>query len=274
MARQAEEDLARERAFENGTDFGTELRRIRENVHGPQAAENPLVPQEEEGKLVTAVKKIFQAAQAKELDEVLAFWAKAQERKLLLENLSTDLMARVERLRSQAEDPAGSSPGDVGMNVAAEGYGIGDADSAERQDLANAVRDIESFANQNMAVNEAMRELLHHYIDWMACVYTNMVRASEDDNFLRSSHRIARRMPKMSDDEIQLAMWCSDSLVVYQSGLESKLREIETAQRRRQPADAVPRGPGTGPRITALSSNQTLLVTRGGSKMSTEMEKI
>jgi hypothetical protein len=216
MARQAEEDLARQRAFENGTDFGTELRRIRENVHGPLAAENPLVPQEEEGKVATAVKKIFQAAQANEVDGVLAFWGKLQERKSVLENLSRDLMARVERLRSHAEDPAGTLPSDVGMDAAASEDGIGDADSSERQALESAVRDIETFADQNMAVNEAMRQLLQKYTSWMASVYTNMVRASEDDNFLRLSHKIARRIPRSGDDQTHLAMWCSDSLVTFQ----------------------------------------------------------
>lgn len=79
MARQAEEDLARKRAFDNGTTFGEELRKIRENVHGPEAADDPLVPQaEESSKVATAMKKILRAAHASDVEDVLKFWQKAQ----------------------------------------------------------------------------------------------------------------------------------------------------------------------------------------------------
>jgi hypothetical protein len=51
--------------------------------------------------------------------------------------------------------------------------------------------------------------------------------------------------------------------------------EVERAQPA-QEADAAPRGPGTGPRITAISSNQTLLVSSrgGGAKQGTQMERL
>jgi len=79
MARQAEEDLARKRAFDNGTSFGEELRKIRENVHGPEAAEDPFAPQaEESSKVAVAMKKILHAAHASDVNEALAFWNKAQ----------------------------------------------------------------------------------------------------------------------------------------------------------------------------------------------------
>jgi len=152
-ARQAQEDLARQRAFENGTNFGQELRRIRELVGGPEAAEDPVEPQEDEGKLATAMKKIFQAAHTSDghVEEVLVFWKKAQDRRLTLENLAKDLTVRVERLSAQAANPSAQA-------APAEGRASG---SAETQDLENAVRDIETFADQSMAVNEVRHAFIN-----------------------------------------------------------------------------------------------------------------
>jgi len=272
MARQAEEDLARKRAFDNGTSFGEELRRIRENVHGPEAAEDPFAPQvEESSKVAVAMKKILNAAHASDVNEALAFWNKAQDRRLSLENLARDLTSRVERLSTPADPSAGTgdwvgSGGDHEMG-------------SEKKELEEAVRDIEIFAGQNMAVNEAMRGLLRNYISWVTPVYKTMVRASDDDDFLRVALKIARtslRIPSTSaNDEERLAAWCSDSLVTMQNAVAAKLDAIERAQRGGQGLDTAPHGPSTGPRITALSSNQTLLVSsRAGSKGSTQMERL
>ena len=153
MARQAEEDLARQRAFDHGTSFGLELRRIRENVHGPEAPEDPLAPQEEEGQVATAMKKIMQAAHSSDVAEAIAFWSKQQARKSSLEALAQDLTARVERLSQEALDP-GQELGQVENTVAMPGGENDAVDMDERKDLEEAVQDIESFADQNRVVNE------------------------------------------------------------------------------------------------------------------------
>ena len=156
-ARQAEEDLARRRAYENGTDFGTEMRRIRENVHGPAAVDDAPPPQEEEDRVASAVKKIFQAAHASDAEEVLAFFDKQRERKASLEVLANDLTARVDRLKVQAEDPAANPPAGAAGAQGSGGAGEVHADAGEKLELEEAVRDIESFADQNRVVNEVGR---------------------------------------------------------------------------------------------------------------------
>ena len=280
MERQAEEDLARKRAFDNGTDFGTELRRIRENVHGPLTPEDPAVPQEQEEKLETAMKKIMQAAHASDVQGVLAFWRKTHERKSSLESLSQELATRVERLSLQAENLQNSGALDDARPTELGAAGQG-RNTAEKRDLEDAVRDIESFADQNVAVNEAMRGVLRKYISWASSVYSNMVRVAhmvdDDDTFLRVSHRLSRKIPGKRDEiksdyEDRLANWCSDSFVSLQDALLAKMHEVDRAQRRMQSAGGPPSGPEVGPRITALSSNQTMLVSRN--KASTQMERL
>ena len=67
-----------------------------------------------------------------------------QDRRLSLENLARDLTSRVERLSTQA-DPS------VGVGVVSGGdHEMG----PQKKELEEAVRDIETFADQNMAVNE------------------------------------------------------------------------------------------------------------------------
>ena len=143
------------------------------------------------------------------------------------------------------------------------------------------MRDIESFADQNVAVNEAMRGVLRKYISWASSVYSNMVRVAhmvdDDDTFLRVSHRLSRKIPGKRDEiksdyEDRLANWCSDSFVSLQDALLAKMHVVDRAQRRMQSAGGPPSGPEVGPRITALSSNQTMLVSRN--KASTQMERL
>lgn len=75
-----------------------------------------------------------------------------QDRRESLENLARDLTSRVERLSAQAADPSasgGGTEGDRGVKVVVDRE-LGH----EKQEMEEAVRDIESFADQNMAVNQ------------------------------------------------------------------------------------------------------------------------
>lgn len=69
-----------------------------------------------------------------------------QDRRLSLENLARDLTSRVERLSAPADPSAGT--GD--WVVSGGDHEMG----SEKKELEEAVRDIEIFADQNMAVNE------------------------------------------------------------------------------------------------------------------------
>ena len=195
--REAEEELARMRAAEDGRGFEVHLREIRERRHGsgqpaPAPALDPAVE--------AAVDKMVAAARAQRPSEAAAFAAACRERHASLTELKSDLETRIGNLRHELRAAAGELARSR-ASVPAAGAGdpeggameAGDEDS-DAAAMRRSVEEIEKYAASSGAVAAAMEGLLAGFESWAVTALARLVRAGDpDEALLRRVRALARR---------------------------------------------------------------------------------
>lgn len=83
---------------------------------------------------------------------------------------------------------------------------------AEAQDLERMLADIETFGESSRQVADAMRFLVQQYVVFAAGLLAKLVRASEDDMFLRAALRLGRCADALSCVRVKHAFCLSSAL--------------------------------------------------------------